>query len=86
MSMTPILRCHTLQPYRLVEYAPSILALGAVAFLPMQLAWISQRTYLSEWGLQSRAGVGRPFRLKPVLQWPPSTGSRMRACPGTSHT
>ncbi|PRW59618.1 hypothetical protein C2E21_1877 [Chlorella sorokiniana] len=39
------------RPYRLVEYAPGILVLGLVAFLPMQLAWMHQRAYLTwrEW-------------------------------------
>lgn len=36
------------QPYRVAQYAPGMPALGLVAFLPMQLAWLYHRTYLSE--------------------------------------
>ena len=69
-----------MQPYRLVEYAPRTLALGAVAFLPMQLAWLRQRAYLSEWlqRVQGRvAAVGPSLPYAAEQGWLPGD-----LCPG----
>lgn len=45
------------QPYRVAQYAPGMLALGLVAFLPMQLAWLYRRAYLSEQPAAAVAGA-----------------------------
>ncbi len=73
LSISAALNHHAMQPYRLVEYAPRTLALGAVAFLPMQLAWLRQRTYLSEWLRPAQVlgpTVGRALARSPTqLAW-----------------